>query len=288
MAFELNRVIVGDALSVLQSLPDNFVDVTVTSPPYNKRGRGQGWLASKVVYDGIIDKKDEKEYQDEQVRVLDEVYRVTKPGGSMFYNHKIRWFRGKMIHPYEWVSKSKWIIRQEIIWYRKVAANLRGWRFWQVDERIYWLYKPKHPNDVIGDELRPCHAMFTSVWEILPEVDPRHPNPFPIELPTRCIYSVLDGRRGVVLDPYCGIGTTLVAAKLLGCDYLGIDLNESYVQVALRRLEECEKERFRVAQEVALHRTRGTFRERKSRGLYVGPFSPRAKAESIENDPSKR
>jgi len=84
--------------------------------------------------------------------------------------------------------------------------------FWQVDERIYWLYKPRFEGDTIGEELNPRHALLTSVWEIPPERDQRHPNPFPIELPTRCIFSVLDGRKGVVLDPYCGIGTTLVAA----------------------------------------------------------------------------
>jgi len=51
---ELNKVIVGDALTVLRQLPDDFVDVTVTSPPYNKGERDKGWLVDKVVYEVFV------------------------------------------------------------------------------------------------------------------------------------------------------------------------------------------------------------------------------------------
>ncbi|MFA0779552.1 MAG: hypothetical protein RJAPGHWK_001047 [Candidatus Fervidibacter sp.] len=79
MSLALNTVLVGDALTVLKTLPDAFVDVTVTSPPYNKGERDKGWLVDKVVYEGARDCKDEAEYQAEQVAVLNELYRVTKP-----------------------------------------------------------------------------------------------------------------------------------------------------------------------------------------------------------------
>jgi|GEM_PF-6254011 len=75
-------------------------------------------------------------------------------------NHKVRYENGKMLHPIEIISKTKWDIWQEIIWNRKIAGNIRGWRFWQVDERIYWLVKGK------PKELKPQHAKLTSVWEI--------------------------------------------------------------------------------------------------------------------------
>ncbi len=271
---ELNTFIVGDALEILRTLPDDLLDVTVTSPPYNKGERDKGWLVDRVVYDVATDRKDEEAYQEEQIAVLNEIYRVTRPGGSFFYNHKIRWSRGRLIHPYEWVSRSRWILRQEIIWYRKIAANLRGWRFWQVDERIYWLCKPRFPGDAIGAELGSRHALLTSVWEIRPERDPRHPNPFPIELPVRCIYSVLDDRKGIVLDPYAGIGTTLVAAQLLGHDFLGIDISETYAAIAKERIESAERERARVLAELEFHKVRKTFQERKALGEWIGRFRP--------------
>jgi len=266
------RLILGDALTELQKLPENSFDVGVTSPPYNKGERHKGWLVKNVVYEGVRDIKNEKEYQDEQVEVLNELYRVIKPGGSFFYNHKIRWERGVMIHPYSWVSRSKWVVRQEIIWNRRIAANIRGWRFWQVDERIYWLFKPIG-DDQIGPELSSRHALLTSVWEIRPESENPHPAPFPIELPTRCIYSVLDGRHGAVIDPHAGSGTTLVAAELMGLSWLGIEISPHYIEMATARLANAEAERPRVEAEMALHKVAKTFKERKENGEWLGRFS---------------
>jgi DNA modification methylase len=136
-----------------------------------------------------------------------------------------------------------------------------------VEERIYWLYKPRYPGDKIGPELAPQHALLTSIWDIRPGQNPAHPNPFPIELPTRCICSVLDETTGFVLDPYAGIGTTLVAARLLGCDYFGIEISPSYVSYANERLTNAENERPRVLEELLKHRIELTFKERKERGL---------------------
>ena len=273
-------LIQGDALTELRKLPEDTFDVGVTSPPYNKGERHKGWLVKNVVYEGVRDIKDEKKYQDEQVEVLNELFRVTKPGGSFFYNHKIRWERGRMIHPYSWVSRSRWVVRQEIIWNRRIAANIRGWRFWQVEERIYWLFKPKG-DDLIGPELASRHALLTSVWEMRPETDNPHPAPFPIELPIRCIYSVLDGGYGAVIDPYAGSGTTLVAAELMGLPWLGIEISPEYIEMAEERLANAEDERPCAEAEIALHRVTKTFRQRKENGEWVGRFSGKKKREGM-------
>jgi modification methylase len=183
-----------------------------------------------------------------------------------------------MIHPYQWVSRTKWVIRQEIIWQRKIAGNIRGWRFWQVDERIFWLYKPRdgEENEPIGQELESRHAKLTSIWEIRPEnkID-WVPDPFPLALPARCIYSVMDERKGQVIDPYAGSGTTLVAAKLLGHEFLGIEISEEYRRRALERLLNAEVERKHLLQEVELHQVKLTFQERKKRGLSKPPKQKR-------------
>jgi modification methylase len=271
--FKPNRLVLGDTRQVLTSLPAETFDVSVTSPPYNKGERHKGWLVDNVKYDHASDRKSEEAYQAEQVAVLNQIYRVTKPGGSFFYNHKIRWDRGKLLHPYEWVSKTEWTLRQEIIWHRQIAANIRGWRFWQVEERIYWLQKPRHAGDHIGQELASRHALLTSVWKIWPDTNPNHPNPFPIELPTRCIFSILDGKPGLVLDPYAGIGTTLVAAALLGSQYFGIDMSPDYIAVAQERLKNAEKERPRVEAEIALHKVEENFQDRKALGRSKNRFA---------------
>ena len=271
---ETNTILSGDTLSKLKTLPTDYFDVGVTSPPYNKGERDKGWLVNKVVYDTANDRKGESQYQDEQIKVLNELYRIMRPGGSFFYNHKLRWVRGWMIHPYQWVSRTKWVIRQEIVWQRKIAGNIRGWRFWQVDERIFWLNKPRdgEEHEPIGKELEPKHAKLTSIWEIRPEgkID-WIPDPFPLALPTRCIYSVLDENKGRVIDPYAGSGTTLVAAKLLGHEYLGIEISEEYRKRALERIENAELERLQLMKELALHQVGLTFKERKERGLSKAP-----------------
>ena len=149
----INHITQGDTLTVLKRIDSDIVDVGITSPPYNKQEKQKGWLVKNVKYDSFKDIKTEKEYEQEQINVLNEIYRITKEGGSFFYNHKTRWDRGEMFHPITWLMQTKWVIRQEIIWDRMIAANIRGWRFWQVDERIYWLQKPVGTNK-IGKELQ--------------------------------------------------------------------------------------------------------------------------------------
>ncbi len=275
----IDKVICGDALDTLKKIPDNSIDMGVTSPPYNKRENKKGWLVDKVIYKGATDNLPEEEYQKIQIEVLNELYRVLKPGGSFFYNHKIRWERGVMLHPMDWLRKTKWVIRQEIIWDRMIAANLRGWRFWQVEERIYWLYKPEDKN-IIGKELKSKHALLTSIWRFPPENNNPHPAPFPIALPVRAIYSIMDEKKGgIIIDPYCGSGTTLVAAKILGHHYIGIDISEEYVDYSLKRLKNYKNEIKAVEEELSRHVVRKTFKERKERGEFVGRYRTSNKKE---------
>ena len=261
-------ILQGDTLLKLKELLDNSVDMGVTSPPYNKQENKKGWLVANVKYDSSSDKKNETVYQQEQIDVLNELYRIIKPGGSFFYNHKIRWERGILLHPISWLLKTKWNLRQEIIWDREIAANIRGWRFWQVEERIYWLQKPKNNKDLIGEELKSKHALLTSIWRIRPEQKINHPAPFPIELPTRCIYSIMNDKKGIIIDPYAGSGTTLVSAKLLGHDYIGIEISKEYIKTAEERLKNYKREQDKVNKELSLHLVKETFKDKKARGLY--------------------
>jgi len=282
----LNKIIQGDTLTILKSLPDEIVDVGVTSPPYNKGENKKGWLVKNVKYSGVTDKLPEDEYQKNQIVVLNEIFRITKPGGSFFYNHKIRWERGEMFHPIDWLRKTKWIIRQEIIWDRMIAANIRGWRFWQVEERIYWLYKPKEKK-LIGEELKAKHALLTSIWRFPPEQKNPHPAPFPLALPIRAIYSVMDEKKGVVIDPYCGSGTALIAAKILGQDYIGIEISKEYVEFAENRLKNYESELKFTKEEMAKHVVVKTFKERKKTGEFTGKYGPHSKKGKIITNEQK-
>jgi len=267
-----NKIFCGDTLTILKSLPDEIVNIGVTSPPYNKGENKKGWLVGNVKYKGASDKLPEDLYQKNQVSVLNEIFRITKLGGSFFYNHKLRWERGKLLHPMDWLKKTKWIIRQEIIWDRMIAANIRGWRFWQVEERIYWLYKPKG-NHFIGEELKPRHALLTSIWRFPPERKNPHPAPFPLALPVRCIFSIMDEKKGgLVIDPYCGSGTTLVAAKILGHNFIGIDISKEYIEFSKKRLKNYKTEEKYANEEIIKHVVVKTFKERKEKGEFTGKY----------------
>ena len=268
------KLIAGDTLSVLEKIDDDVINVGITSPPYNKQEKQKGWLVKNVVYDVYKDAVSEPEYQQNQVNVLDEIYRVTAPGGSFFYNHKIRWDRGNMYHPIDWLRKTKWTVKQEIIWDRMIAGNIRGWRFWQVEERIYWLYKPIGDH-LIGKELESKDAKLTSIWRGVPENSRKnpHPAPFPLWLPARVIISILSTEtQGIVLDPYIGSGTTAVAAKLLGHKYVGIDRSEEYIKMTNDRLDNVPSEMPKIEEELELHHIEMTFKERKSKGKNVGKY----------------
>ncbi len=265
----VNNIVQGDTLKVLKTFESNFIDVGVTSPPYNKQEKHKGWLVKNVKYDVYKDIETEEQYQENQIEVLNEIFRITKEGGSFFYNHKTRWEKGQMLHPMEWLCKTKWTIRQEIIWDRMIAANIRGWRFWQVDERIYWLYKPVK-NNKIGKELESKHALLTSIWRFPPERDNPHPAPFPITLPTRIIASLLNDDEAIILDPYCGSGTTLVAAKLLNKKFIGVDISEEYVRYSQQRLKNALNEKKSVEDELQKHIVQKTFKQRKENGEYTG------------------
>ena len=61
-----NKIIQGDTLTILRNLPDEIVDMGVTSPPYNKGENKKGWLVKNVKYSGAIDKFSEEQYQKNQ------------------------------------------------------------------------------------------------------------------------------------------------------------------------------------------------------------------------------
>ena len=258
-----NNLIIGETLKTLKSLPDNLIDLGITSPPYNKQEKNNGGLVKHVIYSDFKDAMPENKYQDNQIEVLNEIYRITKDGGSFFYNHKTRWDNGEMYHPMDWLRKTNWVVKQEIIWDRTIAANIRGWRFWQTEERIYWLYKPIN-KDKKGKELASCDAKLTSIWRAVPENNNSHPAPFPLWLPARIIISLLrDKKDCLVLDPYMGSGTTAVAAKLLGHNYLGIDISKEYLSLAENRIKNSEKEKEKIDKELSGHIVEKTYSQRK-------------------------
>lgn len=144
---ELDKIYNQDCLEGMKMIPEGSVDAVITSPPYNKGERKNGGkLVHYVFYNSYNDDMEESEYQENQIAVINEIHRILKPNGSLFYNHKNRYNHGFQISPLDWIRRTRFSVRQEIVWDRGLAANIRGWRFWQTDERIYWLQKKRSEN----------------------------------------------------------------------------------------------------------------------------------------------
>ena len=124
----------GDCLELMKELPDGSVDLVVTSPPYNL---GNNHHTGNKHHNPYLDDMPENQYQEWQINILNECYRVLKQDGSIMYNHKNRIKEGEQITPYKWILKTKFIVKQEIIWENQ-SQNFDKIRFYPFTERIYW------------------------------------------------------------------------------------------------------------------------------------------------------
>lgn len=239
---ELNKVHLMDCLDGLRQLDDNSIDLIITSPPYNKAGlngkqRGKKWVGT-IDYNGDVDVDNlpEDVYQAWQIEVLNECYRVLKEDGSMFYNHKNRIHEGTIVSPYQWLFKTPFLIRQEIIWDRGSSHNVNRCRYMPTSELIFWLTKSKQPR---FDRSRDVEHK-NEIWRFNFETHTEHPAPYPIALPDNIIKCVSQGERITVLDPFMGSGTTALSAIKHGCDYIGFEKFQTYVDMCNRRIEELQ------------------------------------------------
>jgi site-specific DNA-methyltransferase (adenine-specific) len=231
----------GDAMDVVPTLAG--AACIVTSPPYNTLGsriparptgmhRRSGWLA-KVSAVGYADDMDESAYVEWQAALASCLWEVTVPGGSMFYNHKLRYRDKVVLHPIDIVrSFAGWSLRQEIIWDRPGSTTFNARMFAPSDERVYWLTR-----DGADHQWNQMAASWLSIWRIAPDVGSPHPAPFPWTIPSRCIQATTQAG-DIVLDPFSGSGSTVYAAKMLGRRAIGVELDERWCEFAARRLSQ--------------------------------------------------
>ena len=113
MKIEKNKIYTVDCLRGLKSLSDDSIDLIITSPPYNLGNTHHTGFKKHQAYS---DNLPEEDYQNWQVEILQECFRVLKSEGSMMYQHKNRIKNGVQISPYEWIFKTDFKIKQEIVW----------------------------------------------------------------------------------------------------------------------------------------------------------------------------
>jgi len=230
-----NSIICGDCTDVLSRIPDESIDLIVTSPPYNlknstgngmKDGRGGKWSGAALMngYSHHADNLPHDQYVKWQRECLTEMMRVLKDDGAIFYNHKWRVQGGLLQDRQDIVGGFP--VRQIIIWRRKGGINFNRGYFLPTFEVIYLIAKSKF-------QLVEKASSFGDVWEFMQDMNNPHPAPFPLEMIERIIGST---NAQVVLDPFIGSGTVAVAARNLGRKYIGIDSSPEYCAMAEQRL----------------------------------------------------
>ena len=236
---ELNKIHLMDCLDGLKLMDDNSVDLAISSPPYNKgiksRSTNSLWNSS-IDYDTYDDNMSWDEYKQWQIDICNEVYRVLKPGGSFFYNHKMGYENNQCIFPWEWLRDCKLELHQLIVWDRGNSVNIALNRYIPSSEYVFWLTKG---NENIRFQRQ---SGIKEVWRIGADVGNPHPAPFPLEIPNSIIPHVAMGERITVLDPFMGSGTTAVAAIQNHCNYIGFDVSEKYIAMANERIERAKSE----------------------------------------------
>lgn len=235
--FPFNDIIIGDALRGLKIIPDESIELVITSPPYNIRNSTGGGFSSNstsqkwknaALIDGYSDHSDDlphEEYVENQRAVLTELMRIIPDNGAIFYNHKWR-VQGGLIQDRQDIMEG-FPVRQIIIWQRAGGINFNDSYFLPTYEVIYMICKPDF-------RLAPKGNLHGDVWKITQDHDNDHPAPFPIEIPDRIIAATT---AKTVLDPYMGSGTTAVAAVRNGRDWYGIEKSMEYAEKAMQRID---------------------------------------------------
>lgn len=248
----LNKIIQGDCLKILKKIPDNSVDMTFADPPFNL----------KKIYNHYEDSKEKQDYLSWCNDWMSEMVRVTKPTGAIFVHNIPRWLNYFAEHLNKIVYFRHWIVWDSggapmgktllpnhygILYYTK-SKSYNEFKFNDI--------RCPHPRCRICDEFLKDYGgkkdqahgfgpLLSDVWSDIHRIRHKkrrdaHPCQLPIPLLERLILMTTE-EGDFVLDPFIGTGTTAVAAKQLGRNYIGIEIDSDYVKIAKKNIEEARK-----------------------------------------------
>lgn len=235
------KLLKGDALELVKEVKPKSVDLVFADPPYNLSG--ENYLTCKSGKIAVCDKGswDQIENIHEFNRKwVEECIRVLKDDGTI-------WISGTL-HNHPSIGKvlkelSLWIIN-DIVWFKPNAPPLiQKNRFVPSTELIWVASKSKkyYFNYEMAKRLSNGKQM-RNLWTIPAQ---RHKTPHPTEKPEKLLIRIIliGSKEGnTILDPFMGSGTTGVVAKRLNRNFLGIEIDDSYFQIAKKRIKNTHTE----------------------------------------------
>lgn len=241
----INRIILGDCLEVIKNIPDNSVDVTFADPPFNLKKK----------YNGYKDNKEFNAYLIWCKQWIHEMVRITKPTGSIFVHNIPKWltyysnFLNEIAHFKHWIT---WDAPSAPMG-KTLQPSHYGILYYVKDIKKRKFYEIRYPHkrcrkcgyllkDYGGKKasLHPFGPLVSDVWTDIHRIKhnkyrDEHPCQLPIHLLERIILMSTD-ENDIVLDPFVGTGTTVIAAKRLGRRFIGIDIDKIYANITKNKL----------------------------------------------------
>jgi site-specific DNA-methyltransferase (adenine-specific) len=241
-----DRLLQGDCLKHLKNIPDDSVDMTFADPPFNLKKK----------YNSYYDQLELEEYLDWCRQWLSEMVRVTKPSGSIFVHNIPKWltyyasFLNNIAEFRHWIAwdamgaplgKTLLPSHYGILYYVKDKAQAK---FYEIR---YPHPRARKSNTLLKDyggkkeSLHPFGPLVADVWTDIHRIRhnkrrDEHPCQLPLSLLERLILMTTD-ENDIILDPFAGTGTSLIAAKRLGRQYIGFELDTDYVKITQQHLD---------------------------------------------------
>jgi site-specific DNA-methyltransferase (adenine-specific) len=245
---ESEIVIINDDFLTTDLIQKNSIDLIVTSPPYNV----------DIHYGSYKDDIPYEKYLEFTELWLRKALELVKPDGRMCLNIPLDKSKGRESEGFQSVyvdivtiaKKVGWKYFSTIIWNEKNISKRTAWGSWLSARAPYVIapvevivvfYKEKwkktsgsNISDISKEEfIEWTNGTWSFPGENRKKV--KHPAPFPIELPKRCI-KLFSFVGDVVLDPFLGSGTTLIASALLKRNGIGVEIDRNYCELAKKRL----------------------------------------------------
>jgi modification methylase len=252
----LDRILQGDCVEILNGLPENSVDLIFADPPYNLQLNQELWRPNMTRVDAVVDEWDQfssfQAYDEFTRGWLGACRRVLKESGTLWVigsYHNI--FRVGAIMQ----DLGYWFLN-DVIWIKtNPMPNFRGVRFTNAHETLIWASKSRgarytfnhHAMKALNDDLQMRSDWLLPICSGAERLKENGKKAHSTQKPEALLYRVIlasSNPGDVVLDPFFGSGTTGAVAKMLHRHWIGIEMDESYIRIAQRRLDQTIPELF--------------------------------------------